>query len=131
MAFTITKGANSVVLPNPEFGNRLGTRKKQVSAESVGGTFYVYDRGAKVQNLAFTWRNLDKAHFDAMESFFDTHADGMVNLVDLSWSDWQDPIFGGAGGTVTKTGYRFVAPELEWTEQRNALFSLTLVFRSN
>lgn len=131
MSFTITRGANSVTLPRPTFGNLEGNERAQASAESVNKTFYVYDRAVTVKELRFTWENMDATDLAALGAFFNTHARGMKNTVDLSWQDWRPTQFGGSGGTITRTGYRFASPRIDSMEKRNALYRVTLVFRSN
>jgi len=131
VSLTITRGANSVTLPTPEFGNTEDLELRQVTSESVDATVYVYDRGVEVGALQFRWVSMDHADLVALQNFFRTHAEGMKNTVDLSWPDWRPAIFGGAGGTVTKAGYRFATPRIMAQERRNALYRVTLVFQSN
>jgi len=131
VSFTITRGGSSVVLPNPVRGNMDGLRRLQVSAESIGGTFYAYDRGANVREMSVQWELKTVTQRDALLAFFDTVAVGMKNTVDLSFTDWRPVEFGGSGGAIALTGWRFATPTLEPVETHNGFFRVSAVFRSN
>jgi len=131
VTFTISRGASSVALPNPIYGNAEPLRRQQVSAESIGGTFYAYDRGASVREMAVVFELKTVTQRDALLSFFNTVAVGMMNTVDLVFTDWRPTQFGGTGGSISLTGWRFATPSLEPVEARNGFFRVSLVFRSN
>ena len=130
MTFTLTKGATTVVLQDPRFGNGNEVTREQTLGTTSSGKGVVYDRGAETEELTFTWDNLDYDDRVALQSFFSTDAVGAKNPFDFEWDDWIPAVFGGTGGTITKSNWYFATPRLSWVDRRNGQFQVTIVFRN-
>lgn len=118
-----------MVLQDPRFGDMGDITREQTMGSTSSGITVVYDRGASSRELTFTWNNLNYTDRAALETFFNDEAVGAVNLITLTWDDWIPQVFGGTGGTITKTNWRFAIPRLQFVDLRNGQFQVTIVFR--
>lgn len=99
----------TVTLPSPERNNKIETSSGQAKGRTRGGQSYVYTKGAATSFADYEFIDLDDSERSALQSFFDSQADGMAN------SFQYDDHLG-----VTRTA-SFDQANLEWvnTAERN------------
>jgi len=127
---SLRRDLGEIELPNPEFGNLEIPRRLQVGSESLGGEFFVYDRGAEVKEYNFSWNALNKTQLDNVFAFWE-QVKGMKTTFDITFDDWRPTEFGGTGGVITIAGVRFATSSLEFDELANGQFSLSMVLRDS
>ena len=127
---SLRRDLGEIELPNPEFGNLEIPRRLQVGSESLGGEFFVYDRGAEVKEYNFSWNALNKTQLDNVFAFWE-QVKGMKTTFDITFDDWRPTQFGGTGGVITIAGVRFATSSLEFDELANGQFSLSMVLRDS
>jgi len=93
----------TVTLPSPDRGNPLQQIRGQASARSRGGKIYVYDKGVNRYEASYDFADLTDAQKTALEAFFASQADGMINEFQV------DDHLGIAYDA------RFLQSELEWS----------------
>ena len=104
MSVTFAKAATTVKLQNPDVQNVLSIDKTQVVNRSAAGDRYRYDRGVDVRTMRLHWGELRESEKAALESFFDTTADGVMNA--FTYTDHRG---------IAWDAY-FVEPALAFTE---------------
>ena len=117
MAATIrlSTASTRLTLPAPLPGSVTRLIKEQASGLSAAGQRYVYDKGVERRTVALKFERLTTAQKNALASFFDSAADGMMQT--FTYTD--------ADGTVWTA--RFADRELALVQIRDDEWSAELV----
>jgi hypothetical protein len=102
MSISFTLGATVVTLPSPSARYPARAARRQAVGRSVGGTVYVYDKGAGAFEVELPLGSLNDAEKAALGGFFDGTAQGARNA--FTYADSEG---------VTHTA-RFAEPKLEF-----------------
>jgi len=116
MALTVrfSKDTTTLRLPAPSPGSLHTLAKEQAAGLSAAGQRYVYDKGVDRRALALKFPTLTTAQKDALASFFDSTADGMMQT--FTYTD--------ADGTAWTA--RFASPDLAVQRVREDEWSVAL-----
>ena len=116
MAATVTfvKDATTVTLPAPSPGSTMREVKHQALGLTAGGVRYAYDKGVDRYETDLEFQGLDASEKAALQSFFHTTVDGVVNTFTYTDSN-------GTGRTA-----RFLDPTLEFRKLAVNVWDVTV-----
>ena len=122
----------TLTLRGPDSGHTEGIDKRQVIQVTPADEMIVYTRGPKSYSVDISLSFLNRAQRDALESFWDTHADGAAETFEVTIPDYSTAMDDGSLTRWTHyTGCEFEIGTIEFAETHNGFFSVSLQMRAS